>query len=68
MAKIVIRQESCKGCGVCVEVCAKKLITLMEAINSLGCHPAVFEDNGVECTACKLCAEMCPDVCIEVYK
>lgn len=38
-----------------------------EALNIRGVRPAKFLDID-KCTACKACAIICPDVCIEVYK
>ena len=26
MAKVTFREERCKGCGLCIEVCPKKII------------------------------------------
>ncbi len=37
-------------------------------MNALGYRPAVFADPEGRCKGCKICAEMCPDICIEVYK
>jgi 2-oxoglutarate ferredoxin oxidoreductase subunit delta len=41
---------------------------MSEQINNLGYTPAVFEGSEVQCTGCALCAEMCPDVAIKVFK
>jgi len=71
MAKgqIEIRMEKCKGCGLCVAVCKKGNIVIDEsAINALGYAPARFTDPSGECTGCKMCAEVCPDCCITVYR
>jgi 2-oxoglutarate ferredoxin oxidoreductase subunit delta len=68
MAKIVINQDRCKSCQYCINACKKKLIFIdTSKINIIGYHPAAFEDKG-ECIGCALCAEVCPDVAIEVYK
>jgi 2-oxoglutarate ferredoxin oxidoreductase subunit delta len=67
VGKIVILEERCKGCGLCVHFCIKKLICLSDGLNSKGHHPGEFKDTG-ECTGCAVCAMMCPDVAIEVYK
>jgi len=47
--------------------CPKQLIVVSESFNKKGHHPAEFRDSG-ECTACTVCAVMCPDVAIEVFK
>ncbi len=67
MGRIVINEERCKGCGLCVHFCPKKQIYISEQYNRKGYHPAAFHDAG-ECTGCTICGMMCPDVAIEVYK
>ncbi len=62
---VTFREERCKGCGLCVEFCPKKIIVLGEHFNSLGFHPATVT-NMERCTGCGICAWMCPDVVIEV--
>jgi 2-oxoglutarate ferredoxin oxidoreductase subunit delta len=37
-------------------------------INNLGYSPAVYDATGNACTGCKLCAEICPDIAIEVFR
>ncbi len=67
VAKIVVDEERCKGCGFCTLVCPKNLITISNRLNSKGYYSAeqVKEE---ECTACGLCYLICPDVAIEVWK
>jgi 2-oxoglutarate ferredoxin oxidoreductase subunit delta len=67
VAKIVIDEERCKGCRLCVSVCPKNLITVSDRLNSKGFHPAE-PVRKEECTACGLCYLICPDVAIEVWK
>jgi len=67
MGSITINEERCKGCELCVHFCPKCLIYMADKFNSKGHHPSVFRDTG-ECNACTVCAVMCPDVAIEVYK
>ena len=67
MAKIVIDEERCKGCGLCVLVCPRNLIIISERLNKKGYHPA-RQAKGTECIACGFCYLICPDVAIEVYK
>lgn len=69
MGKIVINRERCKSCGFCTLACPKKLIAFSKEMNEMGLYPAEFPDthNG-ECTGCTLCAEVCPDVAIEVWR
>ena len=67
MARIEFREERCKGCGLCVMACPKKLISVDSRINRSGYHVARVDDMD-GCTGCALCAEMCPDVVITVYR
>jgi 2-oxoglutarate ferredoxin oxidoreductase subunit delta len=66
-AYIIILEERCKSCRFCVDTCPRECIAIDTRINSQGYHPAKFEGNG-QCTGCCLCAEVCPDTAIEVYK
>lgn len=69
MGRIVIDQEQCKGCYLCIEACPKKLIVKGEIINHSGYHPAVFKNEEDNCIGCAMCAIRCPDIAIkEVYK
>ena len=64
--KVVINKELCKGCMLCVEFCKRNVLRASESFNKMGYHPAeVCEDS--DCTACMVCAIVCPEVAIEVY-
>jgi len=65
--KIKIDTERCKGCGLCVEVCPKKVIAISKHSNKNGYFP-VEVVNIIDCFGCALCAIMCPDTAIEVYR
>jgi 2-oxoglutarate ferredoxin oxidoreductase subunit delta len=68
MARVIIDIERCKGCGLCVDACPRKILSLDGVvINSKGYNPARCNDPAA-CVGCALCARMCPDVCIEVEK
>jgi len=78
MAKIIIDQEKCKGCLLCIKFCPKGLISVNRGLNQRGVKPVKFsrksglpsqakKENG-GCLGCSLCAVICPDCCIEVYK
>ncbi len=67
MAKVTFKTESCKGCGLCVSVCPKKIIGLSgTVINSKGHRPAEVVEQD-KCIGCAFCATMCPDCVITVY-
>ena len=67
MAEIKLETERCKGCGLCVVACPKKLLRVSSKINRAG-YPVAEIDDMSTCTGCALCAEMCPDVVIAVFK
>ena len=68
MAKITIDETVCKGCGMCVNACPKRLLVLAkDRINSKGYHPASMTDQA-QCTGCTSCALMCPDCAITVER
>lgn len=69
MARVVFREERCKGCGNCINVCPKKIISFSDKLNVKGYHPAeVSKDNMDKCIGCAFCARMCPDCVITVMK
>ncbi|MGB4139561.1 MAG: 4Fe-4S binding protein [Saccharofermentanales bacterium] len=66
--RVTFRQDRCKGCGLCVSVCPKKIIFLDESItNRKGYHPAAVKDMD-QCIGCAGCARMCPDSIITVER
>jgi 2-oxoglutarate ferredoxin oxidoreductase subunit delta len=65
---IEIDQEHCKGCQACIEFCPKKLIVVSTRLTAAGYTPVAFQDAGGECTGCAICAIVCPEVAIEVYR
>ena len=64
---IIIDEDICKGCGLCVDTCPHEALALAEHINSRGFHPAVLRD-AESCTGCTQCALMCPDACMTILK
>ncbi len=64
--KIEIKQEMCKSCGYCIEHCVKKAIRLSESYNEKGYYPA--EWIGEDCNGCGICALVCPEAVIEVWR
>ncbi len=67
MAKIVIEEERCKGCQLCVQFCPPKVLAMSSRLNSNGFYTVELIDEE-RCTSCAACALVCPDVVITVYK
>ncbi len=68
MAKVTIRENTCKGCGLCVGVCPKQVLAIdRNKINEKGHCPA-SPVNPEACIGCAFCATICPDCAITVEK
>ncbi len=67
MAKLVIREERCKSCGICIEFCPENCLEIGDKLNAQGYRSVRLQDPDA-CRACGICGRMCPDVVIEVWK
>jgi len=56
---VVMNAEECKGCGLCVETCPSKVLSLAKSLNRYGYHPATYAGHG--CSGCGLCYFVCPE-------
>lgn len=64
---VVVADERCKGCGLCVDVCPPHALALDErAVNAMGHHIVRLVDPDV-CTSCAKCARVCPDAVLSIY-
>ena len=83
MAKINLNKDKCKGCLLCAAFCPKGLLKKSNCLNKKGIafvefsRQANLNKGGIppeagketdECLGCAMCALICPDCCIEVYK
>jgi 2-oxoglutarate ferredoxin oxidoreductase subunit delta len=59
LKELVINQDWCKGCGICVRFCPTKVLEL----NSKDKAEAVRPED---CICCKMCELRCPDLAVEV--
>ena len=60
---LVILQEQCKQCGLCIEFCPKKVLCLTDIYNRKGYHPVTACDIDA-CVNCEFCERICPDMAI----
>lgn len=68
MPKVSFNSEACKGCGLCVSACPKKILQIsQDKINKKGLHYAEMTDQ-TQCIGCAFCATMCPDCIITVER
>ena len=54
-----VNQDECKGCGLCIESCPKKVIALKDQLNHFGYRTAAYTGSG--CTGCGICFLACPE-------
>lgn len=65
--KIVIDEELCKGCGICISLCPLKNLGRSDKLSSRGIFLPV-EVNKDKCKGCRICEYYCPDLAIYVVK
>ncbi len=65
--RVVFNEDVCKGCGLCVSVCPKNIISLADYLNGKGYRPATVLEQD-KCISCQSCAIICPDQVISVYR
>jgi len=64
--KLNVDKDRCKACGLCTEVCPKKILHFdTSVVNALGYHPITAEEG---CIACGFCSAICPDIVFAIYK
>ena len=68
MAKLTFKTDLCKGCGLCVNACPKKILKLSDSKFNKKGYPVAEMTDEASCIACAFCATMCPDTAITVEK
>jgi len=59
LKELLIDRNWCKGCRICVHFCPKEVLDLDGEDKAIVSRPR-------DCTACGLCALLCPDLAITV--
>ena len=65
MNQVIVDEQRCKGCGLCVHFCPKQVLALSDRINEKGYMPAEVK-SPENCIGCGICATMCPDCVLTV--
>jgi len=65
--EIVIDDQFCKGCNLCIEVCPRKVFAKSGKRNRSGYSMPQAADMG-KCSVCFLCEMTCPDLAITIIE
>ena len=65
--RVEIAAEFCKSCEYCVISCPKNCLAVGEKVNSKG-YPYVVSAHPEDCIGCAMCAQICPESAIEVWR
>jgi len=65
--EVVVLDEFCKGCGLCVEFCTEGKLYIQQTPNKQGIQTAAVHSE-IDCTGCRKCAIICPDAAIEISR
>ncbi|MHB8202295.1 MAG: 4Fe-4S dicluster domain-containing protein [Desulfomonilaceae bacterium] len=61
LKELRINKEWCKGCGICIEFCPKKVL-------ELDAQDKAFPVRTEDCVVCLLCEMRCPDLAIDIVE
>jgi len=60
---VYILAEECKGCGLCIELCPRGILTYSVDTNLKGHHFPVVTETGL-CANCQVCTLICSEFAI----
>ncbi|MCP4583830.1 MAG: ferredoxin family protein [candidate division Zixibacteria bacterium] len=64
---VELNENLCKGCDICIEFCPFDVFENSEKLNRKGYYVPVIA-RGDDCTDCRICELMCPELAIIVTK
>jgi 2-oxoglutarate ferredoxin oxidoreductase subunit delta len=64
---VLIEDEVCKGCGICVALCKKGVLRISNRRNQKGANIAEVCEP-MRCVDCRICEASCPDLAIWVVE
>jgi len=62
---IEVKEDWCKGCGICIDRCPVQALEESEKLNKRGVRPPKLKEKN-DCNCCRLCELICPDLAITV--
>ena len=68
LGAVVINEDRCKGCALCVDACPKDVLALAERKVNVHGYSYVEAIKSDDCIGCASCGIVCPDGCITVYR
>jgi 2-oxoglutarate ferredoxin oxidoreductase subunit delta len=63
---VVIDTEACKDCDLCIDACKPGVLEMVDGATNARGHR--YPELLAGCTACRACADICPDFCFQVYR
>jgi NAD-dependent dihydropyrimidine dehydrogenase PreA subunit len=57
--KLHLEQDLCKGCGLCIHLCPRDVLTHSSNLNRLGFRYVEYVGEG--CNGCGICFHTCPE-------
>lgn len=64
MSVVKVDAARCKSCGLCVEFCPKKALSISDAVSKTGYAPVQVDEK--KCIGCGICFYICPDMVFEL--
>jgi 2-oxoglutarate ferredoxin oxidoreductase subunit delta len=65
--KVLVNEELCKGCGICMRLCPMKVLEKSSELSQRGVYIPIPTGKD-KCTGCRICEYYCPDLAIYIEK